>query len=154
MAYALLADINALAGSLVTFGSSTVPSQAQIEAWIDQHGAELDASLRDAGYTTVPVTNATDLLLVKRYVAEAVALKTLTVYYNWQPPEAAIAALGGYDAWTDWLDKIRTGKATLGGETGAANLITQGLTEQLGASEYGFMNYPTADWWARARWRR
>jgi hypothetical protein len=153
MAYALLADINALAGSLVTFSGSTVPSQTQIEGWIDQHGAELDAALTDAGYTTVPVTNATDLLLVKRHVAEAVALKALTVFYSWQPPEAAIAALGGYQAWADWLDKIRTGKVTLGSETGSANLVTQGLTEQLGAADYGFVNYPHPDWWSRSRWR-
>jgi len=74
--YAAVSDVqallNALGGPGVTIGAATVPTTTQVEGFLDQVAAEIDATLIGLGYS-VPVTGSTDILLIRRYLAQKVA---------------------------------------------------------------------------------
>lgn len=65
MAYATHADIEAaVAGRSYAFGSTSKPTDAQVDTYCDQISQELDGYLEQAGYV-VPVTDTGALKLLK-----------------------------------------------------------------------------------------
>jgi len=85
MAYGTVAEVEALVGDLVesrVFGASTIPTLAQVTAFLVSVAAELDVELKSAGYV-VPVDIAVDpeayafLKTVNAYGACLLALASL-----------------------------------------------------------------------------
>lgn len=78
--YAAVSDvqalINALSGTGLTIGTTSVPTTAQVEGFLDQVAAEVDGMLRGAGYGTVPATGTSDVLMIRRHVAQKAAAMT------------------------------------------------------------------------------
>jgi hypothetical protein len=83
--YATVADVqtllNSASGTGITIGAGSVPTETQVEGFIDQVAAEVNSVLRSIGYT-VPVTGSNDILMLTRYVAQKAAAKTYDAGYG------------------------------------------------------------------------
>lgn len=83
--YCTVADVQALlstaSGTGITIDVASVPTETQVEQFIDQIAAEIDSVLVSIGYT-VPVTGTNDITMLKRYVAQKSAAKTFDAGYG------------------------------------------------------------------------
>ena len=78
MAYATVADVQArVLQSLATLGPATEPSESTVEGWIDGASAWIDGAL--SWKYQVPVTDATDLALLKPICSAWVAAQVYEV---------------------------------------------------------------------------
>jgi phage gp36-like protein len=84
MAYATVADVQArVLQSLVTLGPATEPSESTVEGWIDGASAWIDGAL--SWKYQVPVTDATDLALLKPICSAWVAAQVYDVLEGHPP---------------------------------------------------------------------
>ena len=65
---AALSDVYTISNAYTT---ATIPTLAQVEGWIDQVSAIMNASLAAQGFT-IPVSQADSVLAIKSYVVQAV----------------------------------------------------------------------------------
>jgi hypothetical protein len=63
-------------GYAFTISTSSVPTLAQVEGFLDQVAAEINGILAANGYGTIPATGANDILLIRRYVSIKAAALT------------------------------------------------------------------------------
>lgn len=113
MAYADKGDVQARIPRYVAFtiGASSDPSETQVAEWITESESEVNAALRQAGYSTVPATNADDMALIKGKVANKVALLTLFQVLGFEGvSESAREELSG---WREFLKGLKAGNITL-----------------------------------------
>ena len=98
MAYATVADVNSrIIASTFSIGTSTKPSETEVERWLDEATAVLNSCLLAAGYSVVPVTGDDDLITVRGPVANRVALQVLTTKFSWgKVPESLVQSLSGW----------------------------------------------------------
>lgn len=141
--YADVADVQSLirrtSGPGVTLSATSTPTLLEVEGYLDQIAAEINAVLVAQGYS-VPASGDNDVLLLRRYVSEKSAART------WH------AGWGGFDdpparvkAWekdyADFLNRLRQGQ--------------QRLVDQDPASEeqplFAVVRHPTRDDYFTAR---
>lgn len=83
--YAAVADVqtllNTASGTGLTIGAASVPTTTQVEGFLDQVAADVNAALAAIGYA-VPVTGTNDLYLLKRYVSQKAAAMTFHAAYG------------------------------------------------------------------------
>jgi phage gp36-like protein len=83
----------------------------RLQEILNEVAAELDSALLSAGYTTVPVTGAKDLLLVRGFVVSFAAARTYReLYQNDETPEHIEA---WETRWSDFLDRVVNGQTRL-----------------------------------------
>lgn len=108
MTYAEPTDVKALIQGYITITDSSKPTAAQVEDWLIQYSANVNAALKQAGYDT-PVTGANDLEMLRAVVAEGVARKALSVALN--PPPADF--MNSTQSFSDFLRALRKGETGL-----------------------------------------
>ncbi|MFA7386080.1 MAG: hypothetical protein WCZ87_00310 [Thiohalobacteraceae bacterium] len=118
MAYATVADVQALlrsaSGAGVTIGPDSVPTQDDVENWLDQVSAEIDGVLHAQGYETVPATGARDVQVLKRYTAEKSAAITWHAHYGAVPSDHIPARVKRWEEdYRDFLARLRRGEQHL-----------------------------------------
>lgn len=118
-AYCTSADVQSRIGKIFTLTTSSQPSIAQVEEWIQQKSGKLDGALKRAGYATVPPTAVHDLLQIKDMVANAVALMAI-VAGTYNVTEAQIAALSG---WNEYIRDLSRGIIFLPDQSPVRNSI-------------------------------
>ncbi len=102
--YATISNVNALVPQ-VPFTATTTPTQAQVENFITQISARVDASLSNIGYVT-PITGTLALALVQEAVAwGALGLAQQSRITSIAPDQAV-----GLSVWTkmfnDWIKAL------------------------------------------------
>lgn len=96
--YCVLADVQTRIGVLFTIGGASSPTTTEVNEFITQKSAKINAAMRRARYGTIPATGADDLLELKDVVANAVALQSLFIHYptSRAVPEGAVTRLSGF----------------------------------------------------------
>lgn len=72
MAYATADDVQALVPEM-TFSTTSNPTETEVTTMISQTEAEINGVLRAVGYTTIPVSDSSDVALLQGYVTRRVA---------------------------------------------------------------------------------
>jgi len=111
MGYCTASDVQARCGALFTLTTTSKPSTTQVDSWIEETSARVNAALAAAGYETVPATGANDLLMLKGVVADKVALHALYVALGADAvPSSIVETLAGF---RDFIRELRTGDGSL-----------------------------------------
>lgn len=112
MAYGTYSEVTALVPESVAW---TVPTQAQIENWLDQYSAVVDTHLAFLGYATIPAVETRDVLLFSLYVTQKVAALTEragNLSDNTTPKAEAWEA-----DWVAFIESLKGGQIALVGQT-------------------------------------
>ena len=105
MAYATIDDIRSIVPQL-KLEAGTRPNVAEVEAWIELIGIELDAIFANLGYE-VPITAEKSLLIVREMVKEAVAAKVLRSQFSGVRDAEALGAKGFEDSFKERLRRLQ-----------------------------------------------
>ncbi len=138
MAYATTTDdVQPLVAVYLTLTTTSVPTLAQVGRWVDETSARIDSALRAAGYTDVPATGTTDLVMLRGMVANEVARKALLVGLGYdQANKLGINDLfGGFAA---FIKSINDGDEVLVDQS-----PTVGTIGMIQAGVYGRESVPT-----------
>lgn len=129
--YATAADVQALLGPKsgigATFSTTSTPTLAQVEGWLDATAAEVDGILRARGYATIPATGDTDKLTIGKHVAEKAAASTY--HAGWGGFEDTPARVKRWEEdYTAFVSRLRKGEQHLVNQAprGAMNTIMGG----------------------------
>jgi hypothetical protein len=119
--YAAVSDVQALINTeWFTIGVSSVPSTAQVQAWLNQYATHVDAAAGLASETS----NARDLLLINPYLSGRVAWEVWHVVSTKKEVPARVQAW--LTAWEKWIEALTSGDQRLpsvSGSTGRARII-------------------------------
>jgi hypothetical protein len=99
---------------LVISGSS-VPTTTQVEQFLDQVAAEVDAVLSARGYATVPATDATDILFLRLHVSMYAAVLTYAAGFGSDDMPDGIEEMREH--YHDFLKRLSDGDLTLPGQS-------------------------------------
>lgn len=119
--WASISDVSAR----VTQGAISVsssPSTAEVEAWIEEHEAELVGVLAAAGLATSYTAGTTGALIIRRRVANAVAGQVREAWASAMGDGAQTDGTQFQDKWYQFLEDIRQRRVQLGGELSAGIL--------------------------------
>lgn len=126
MAYATTDDVQAcFAGfesTVDTISSSSTPTDAQVEAWLDQYSAVVDGYLARHG-VTVPLTS---YAAVTPFVAQRVAVDVWTAGGNRSAEEPAFITRW-MAAWRSFLADVKAGDVPVAGITPTSSTIGVGV---------------------------
>lgn len=101
------ADVTQYIRALPPLTTTTKPTIAQVEAFILQREAQLNATLRAAGYDT-PLTHSDDVTLARLMVSQIAAVDTFIAAYEFE--ELPSQYEGMRDQWEKFLTGIRKGE--------------------------------------------
>lgn len=103
--------INALGGATVTLGIASTPTLTQVEGWLDEYAAMVDARLTARGYSTVPASGTNDKLLIGHYVAQRGAARAFNAgfMYDETPDKVQV----WIDEWNEFLKGLDKGHIRL-----------------------------------------
>lgn len=103
--------INRLGGATLTLSGGSTPTLAQAEGWLDQVAAEIDGVLKSQGYSTVPATGTSDVLMIGRHVAQKAAA---IVYHAWAMYDETPDKIGQWEEeYQQFLDRLLDKKIRL-----------------------------------------
>ena len=106
MAYCSIADINALTPQS-PFTANSTPTQAQVEQFITEIEAILNACLTNLGYTVPVVTGAQSLIILKRMAASGALGMALQVRQTAVAPDQAIQMNIWTARYEKWLSQLK-----------------------------------------------
>ncbi len=98
---------------LATFDGTTTPTDTEVGEFINQVEGEVDGVLSAEGYPTVPATAASDVNLLKRYVADEVAAMVWGVKYQDAEASTPFAVKRWHEMYTAFLNRLRRGEQHL-----------------------------------------
>jgi hypothetical protein len=99
----------------LTIGGSSVPTATQVEGFLDQVAAEVDAVLKARGYATVPATDATDILFLRLHVSMYAAVLTYAAGFGSDDMPDGIEEMKEH--YHEFLKRIADGDLTLPGQS-------------------------------------
>jgi hypothetical protein len=136
--YGSAADVAALTNSYLNasnaYDTTTIPTLAQVEGWIDQVSGIMNAALAGQGFT-VPVTQADAVLAIKSIIVESVADLSHAAnlagrYFTNSAQERGITAMSAIRKQIlEWVESFASGLEALGvaraGETGGGDILSR-----------------------------
>jgi phage gp36-like protein len=115
------AYLNNLGGPGIDISPTSEPSDTQVLEWVTELSAEVDAYLRNQGYS-VPVTGTTDLAILSRYVSMKAAVLTWEAGFMTDELPGKIRAWR--NEWDRFLERLSNGTLTLVEQSGTARTGT------------------------------
>lgn len=117
-----------------TISTTSTPTTAQVDAWIDQTEARLDGELKAAGFTT-PVTGTAPINVLKDVVASRVAARWLQGISAGTDTEDNALSENLLKEWDGFLEQVRSDPSRV------AEMIGQSFGT--GANKRRIRGYPT-----------
>ena len=99
----------------LTIGSTSKPTTTQVEGFLDQTAAEVDAVLSARGYGTVPATDTTDILFLRLHVSMYAAVLTYAAGFGSDNMPDGIMEMKEH--YNSFLQRLIDGDLTLPGQS-------------------------------------
>lgn len=95
----------------LSIGVSSNPTTGQVEGFLDQTAAEVDAALKTRGYGMIPATDATDILFLRGHVSRYAAVLTYAAGFGADNMPDGIKEFK--EAYHAFLSDLKSGKVKL-----------------------------------------